>query len=863
MSYLTPAKISLLAVIDVYVSGVVPDEAAVPLLSFVGSHIHSSLSATPLPGASSVDRWEKAAAATAVLTSIQEFEHILSPLSFLPFLKKLWQIDSLDALHRFLTDDPRLLLAPTREELRLAAENGEELPSDDAVRLAPNSPFGNFVRRAQLEFSRLSFQKATELWAGFVKYRQPTAAAYWTRRNSGIGGLAFDSVLLAGQHEWGPAVHDVAQVVYGGLGRHLQGGPPGLGRHLQGGPPDASTEDIEFLLEFQVNQIQSRHSRPKAQTLHPRASMLTAPISFAIAYGCRIPPAVERHYRELLAGSAMIPSLSHYVSFLEAWRSGDYPTSFDYLHRYFDYTMQNRDRLFYQYALLNLAILQADFGSHKEAVLTMLETVSTARENRDDACLNFSLNWLFQFGRARPQLVRDLESGSMLGVGKETLSFLRVKAKEVNCWPLWSSALLSEAKLSLCNGESIATAVKFIMASSRIVVEHNLWGAMGAQLSLTTALWDRLGLAFLSRTMCEVFLRVHARGAMFEDELKVTCCLAGLLVARGHYDEAIARLDALDRDPLRSWKVGRHWSRFRGLIRLRRELHRGDLDAADHFISQLVQSSKPDENEPDMTFIVDSLHVEALTRRGELAAALEMTNVRLGEQRDQGRDVCLRVRLLLARAGLHDRAGRSRKGFVLALRAASAAWRARLLPALWLSLGSLANILVSLGEFSEAARLLGEIIPRALECDAAFMAGTLYLTLGDAFTGLAGELSEGALLLTAHMCPSVHPGQESSTAGGRPDTRVGAESVTLLPTLSTTTLAGSKQSRTKEQQMLELSASAAEAFERAYSCFEAIEDTVKQCETRAKQATIMRMVGDQGRAEDYASKYLVLRATGR
>ncbi|KAL8346196.1 hypothetical protein RB598_000207 [Gaeumannomyces tritici] len=791
MSYLTPAKISLLAVIDVYVSGVVPDEAAVPLLSFVGSHIHSSLSATPLPGASSVDRWEKAAAATAVLTSIQEFEHILSPLSFLPFLKKLWQIDSLDALHRFLTDDPRLLLAPTREELRLAAENGEELPSDDAVRLAPNSPFGNFVRRAQLEFSRLSFQKATELWAGFVKYRQPTAAAYWTRRNSGIGGLAFDSVLLAGQHEWGPAVHDVAQVVYGGLGRHLQGGPPGLGRHLQGGPPDASTEDIEFLLEFQVNQIQT--------------------------YGCRIPPAVERHYRELLAGSAMIPSLSHY----------------------------------------------ADFGSHKEAVLTMLETVSTARENRDDACLNFSLNWLFQFGRARPQLVRDLESGSMLGVGKETLSFLRVKAKEVNCWPLWSSALLSEAKLSLCNGESIATAVKFIMASSRIVVEHNLWGAMGAQLSLTTALWDRLGLAFLSRTMCEVFLRVHARGAMFEDELKVTCCLAGLLVARGHYDEAIARLDALDRDPLRSWKVGRHWSRFRGLIRLRRELHRGDLDAADHFISQLVQSSKPDENEPDMTFIVDSLHVEALTRRGELAAALEMTNVRLGEQRDQGRDVCLRVRLLLARAGLHDRAGRSRKGFVLALRAASAAWRARLLPALWLSLGSLANILVSLGEFSEAARLLGEIIPRALECDAAFMAGTLYLTLGDAFTGLAGELSEGALLLTAHMCPSVHPGQESSTAGGRPDTRVGAESVTLLPTLSTTTLAGSKQSRTKEQQMLELSASAAEAFERAYSCFEAIEDTVKQCETRAKQATIMRMVGDQGRAEDYASKYLVLRATGR
>ncbi|KAL8380613.1 hypothetical protein RB595_005067 [Gaeumannomyces hyphopodioides] len=833
--FLSPSRICLIAIVKIYVSGAVPDEMAVLVLHFVASQIIDGVS--PTGPRAAVDRWQEAATATAVMSSIHEFEQILSHHDAASgllgrrlwdvFLRKLWRIDSLDALHRFLAEDLRLLFAPTREDRRLAAENGEELPSDDAVRLAPNSPFGTFVRRAQLEFSRLSFGKATELWTSFVKYRQPTAT-YWRRRSPGIGGLAFDSVLLAGQHEWGHAVHDLGEVVYGGLRRHLQGGPP-----------DANTEDIEYLLEFQVNQIQT--------------------------YGSRIPPAVERHYRELLAGSAMIPSLSHYVSFLEAWRSGDYPTSFDCLHRYFDYTMQNWDRLFYQYALLNLAILQADFGCHKEAVLTMLETVSTARENRDNTCLNFSLNWLFQFGRARPRLVRDLESGSMLGVGKETLAFLRVKAKEVSCWPLWSSALLSEAKLSLCNGESIATAAELIVGSSRIIVEHNLRAAMGAQLSLTATLWDRLGLASLSRMMYEVFLRVHARDTIFEDELKVTCCLAGLLVSRGHYDEAIARLDAFDPDTLRSRRADQHWSRFRGLIRLRRELHRGDLNAADHLISQLVQSLKPDDIEPDMSFIVDSLHVEALARRGELAAALAMTNVKLAEQRDQGHDVCLRVRLLLAQAGLHDRAGRSRKGFALALRAASAAWRARLLSALWLSLGALANILVSLGEFSEAARLLGEIIPRALECDAAFMAGTLYMTLGDAIMGLAGELSESALL-TTHMCPSIHTGQESSTARNRPDTRVGADSVNRphsLSTLGATTLTSSNQSQTKAQRMLELSASAVEEFERACSYFEAIEDTEKQCETRARQATIMRIVGDQQRAEDYASKYLALRTIGQ
>jgi len=32
------------------------------------------------------------------------------------------------------------------------------------------------------------------------------------------------------------------------------------------------------------------------------------------------------------------------VRFLSSWRAGDYPGSFDNLHRYFDYTMQHRDR---------------------------------------------------------------------------------------------------------------------------------------------------------------------------------------------------------------------------------------------------------------------------------------------------------------------------------------------------------------------------------------------------------------------------------------------------------------------------------------------------------------------------------------
>ena len=137
--------------------------------------------------------------------------------------------------------------------------------------------------------------------------------------------------------------------------------------------------------------------------------------------------------------------------FLDAWRAGDYPSSFDHLHRYFDYTMQNRDRTFYQYALLNLAILQADFGCFSEAVAAMQETISAARENKDMGCLNFSLSWLYHFGKAHPNEVGGVGKRGMMSVEREGLAFLKTKAKETGMWSLWSPSLLSEAKLALSN----------------------------------------------------------------------------------------------------------------------------------------------------------------------------------------------------------------------------------------------------------------------------------------------------------------------------------------------------------------------------------------------------------------------------
>ncbi|KAI1211931.1 anaphase-promoting complex subunit 5-domain-containing protein [Annulohypoxylon truncatum] len=769
--FLNPAKIGLLALIDLYTNKAVPTASTVEVLSFITSHLID----TAPTSSDTESRWKRAESTVSIVISIADFEKVLAPhtaASGIPgrtlwyaFLERLWKIDSLDALHEFF-ERCSDLLAKTKDELRRDEQEGLPIPGPEVILLSRNSPFGAFVRRSQLEFTRLRFHDAFELWKDFVKYRQ-TTAAYYRKKTPSFQRLSFDHVLLAGENEWGPGVEGIASVAYGDM----------LRDDLSSTLP-VSTDDIEKLLEFQIEQMQK--------------------------YGNRIPIEIQRQFQDLLNDSFMIPSLSHYLSYLDAWRAGDYSTSFDYLHRYFDYTMQNRDRSFYQYALMNLAVLQADFGCYKEAISAMLETVSTARENRDMTCLNFALNWLFHFGRAHPEVTKELESNSMLGTGKESLAFLRSRAKETGMWSLWSSALMSEAKMCLSNGESVATAIEHLVRSSQILVERNMKNMIGSQLSINIALWDRLGIAYLSMTTCEVFLRCHARHSIFDDELKVTSRQASILTLKGKYDEALGILEGMDANSLRAWKPSQYWHKFRGIIKLRRDLHRNNLDGAELLISQLLQS-KNEDLEPDLAFVVDSLHVECLVRRGILDQAFVKVEKMISELRDENKDIALRIRLLLLKAELLDKCGRPQKGFTIAVRAANVAWRARLIPYLWPAIGAIANILTSLGEFEPAIQLLNAILPRSLECENSAMTAKLYSHLGDANMGMAGKMPP------------------------------------------------------KSNKRREFMTKAVEAIEKAFNHYSSVEDINKQCEMMAKKATIMKVSGDNVLANDYAAAYLSIR----
>ncbi|EGX90107.1 anaphase-promoting complex subunit Apc5, putative [Cordyceps militaris CM01] len=773
--YLNPAKIGLLVLIQLYVEEAIPGDAIVPVLSFITSHTIGHEAGNP--PTTQASRWGKAERTVSLIITIKDFEKLLGSFPFVmgmpgrklwdQFLTRLWDLNSLDALYDFF-ENLELLLAKTKEESRRLSEAG--IPDmEEGIQIARNSPFGAFVRRAMVEYQRLRFHDCAELWKDFVRYRQPTAH-HQKRKSSSFGKLSFDNVLFTGAAEegWDPeSVSALTSVTYDDMltGDRL-------------GTVAVSTDDVEVLLDFQIEQMQR--------------------------YGNRVPLETIHQFQDLLQASFLVPSLTHYLSFLNAWRAGDYPSAFDLLHRYFDYTMQYRDRLFYQYALMNLAVLQADFGCHWDAVTTMLETVTTARENKDMTCLNFALNWLFHFGRAHPSLVRDLESDSLLGTGKESLAYLRVKSKESGMGALWSSVLLSEAKLCLINGESVATTVEYIVRSSHLIVTRNMKNMFGAQLSLYAALWSRIGVTHLTIVTCEMFLRCHSQHSVFDDELKIVCRLGLIQAQRGKYDDGLKQLEGLDSNSLRSWKPSQYWHKYRGIIKLTKDLHHNNLSGAQELLDQLLQS-KDDDLEPDMTFMIDSLHIDYLTRRGDLQAAFAKVNTMIDMIKDENKDIAILVKLLLLKVALLDKCDRTQRGFSTAIRAANLAWRARLIPQLWAAMGALANIIISLGEFEAAIEMLSAALPRSLECEIPTLTARLYSYLADANMGMAGRM------------------EAKSSKRGEYMTRALA------------------------------------AVQRSFDHWSSVEDILQQCETIAKRAMIMKLTGEMTLAADYAAAYVALR----
>ncbi|KAL1851818.1 APC5 protein [Paecilomyces lecythidis] len=671
------------------------------------------------------------------------------------------------------------MLVKTREEQLRDRDDGIA-PETGRILLSRSSPLGVFVRRAQLEFTRLQFHDSVNLWKGFIKYRLETYRA-WARKNPSYGQTALDINLLdLGLDPSSP----LAQVMYSNV---MEESEDDL---------SVSTKDAERLLEFQVGELQR--------------------------FGGRVPSEVKVQLERIISSGVTIPSLSHYLRFLDSWRAGDYLSAFDNLHRYFDYTMHSHDRSFYQYALLNLAILQADFSCYSEAISAMQEAISIARESHDMNCLNFCMSWLYHFGKAFPQEIAGVQNSGRLGTEKEGLAFLKAKAKETEMWSLLSTTLLSEAKLQAQQGEGLALAFENIVKASHLNVTKHLKGSMGPLLLLQISLFARTGLTHLSWLHCEVFCECYADKALLEDFLRSifrSCQIVRVsllprpkqpvtkpkLAQKGCYKEAIARANEISPDILRSMKVNQQWVCFTGILQLKRQLHRDSIESAESLLSQLQSIQFPDV---DISNNLSLLEIEFSSRKGDYGHALQLVEKAAQPMQEESSDILTQVKLLCLKVQFLIETGQPHSGLSLAIRAASIAHHSRVLAGLWEALCVVSSVLIHLGEFEASTGILESIIPQVLEVEDSDLTARCYSLLADASIGLAGKF-----LIDRNRDPA---GKDYMTR-------------------------------------------ALEYLHSAHDSFEDIEDLTGQCETVAKKATIMHLSGDLLLANDYAAKYLDLR----
>jgi anaphase-promoting complex subunit 5 len=239
--YLTSSKIGLLALAVLLTEGVVSNDSIVPVISFIIYRILPQL-------ATDCDAHADARTAPLIM-SIADFEAAIKSLpSAVPgrtlldkFLDKLWSLNNLHRLHEFFRD-LNLIMYHIRPPGQ-AEQEGDWL-SKNEIWVHRASPVGMFMRRCHVEFFRLQFDDIAKLWNSFLKFRGPSKEQ-WQRRHSASRSPLLDTNLADKN------MTDVSQ-----LALVLYPNPSRVDQDIL----DLSREEMERLLEFQLERLQSMRS---------------------------------------------------------------------------------------------------------------------------------------------------------------------------------------------------------------------------------------------------------------------------------------------------------------------------------------------------------------------------------------------------------------------------------------------------------------------------------------------------------------------------------------------------------------------------------------------------------------------------
>ncbi|KAK9469469.1 anaphase-promoting complex subunit 5-domain-containing protein [Lipomyces arxii] len=467
-----------------------------------------------------------------------------------------------------------------------------------------------------------------------------------------------------------------------------------------------ASEDVTRLFEFQIEYMQK--------------------------HGCSLTKEMLERLEYVVTHTSKIPSSVYYIRFLHGWRSGDYQEAFENLHRYFDYTMHNNDKLFYQYALLNLAILQAEFNCFSEAVWAIQETIKTARENKDSVCLNFAMSWLYHFQKSHPR-----ECPPPTNSDEATLQFLKIKSKESGMLNLQSIVYLSEAKTLITTGGSIVLIFEALTKSSYINAQTNLLESVGAQYVIQSTLWTRLGVSSLGRCYTDIYLGLFKEKAFVEDMVKIVFRSAYALVNIGKYDDALKMLSEVESIAAQSLRIHQIWVSYNLLILFKRAIKNSRFTEAE-ILEQRLKAI--DDVLEDCVLEIEWCRIELYLRTGRAEAALTRASECLDLAVGDSSDINSQLVFMIAYSRTMLQLGRPLRGYALLMRCIAMAEKACLVPTMLDSVCYLCEIFNSIKQHQPVLAVLDIAMPQIIECENTELLGRAYFETVKAIVG-ASNLS--------------------------------------------------------------------------------------------------------------------------
>lgn len=333
---------------------------------------------------------------------------------------------------------------------------------------------------------------------------------------------------------------------------------------------------------------------------------------------------------------------------------------------------------------------------------------------------------------------------------------------------------------------------------------------------LHSTLYSRLGLPHMAAVHCELLLDCYGAGCPLDERIRAVGRRAFIKCQSGQYEEAIVSLESMEASMHKTLKYYQYLVLCIGIIKFRRAIRKSDWSTCILLLNTLKPQPANDANsaplDPELNYLQHESYIEYLASRGLFSEAYKVISALAQSLKDDNADILQRVNVLLMKADLFRRIGKPEQGFGVALRAASVAYRSKLMPSLWMAVGLLANILNSLEEYASAQRLLEGVIPQSLESSDNLLCGTLYSHLADSYMGLADPSGKYTL---------------NSTSSSPSATRSTAANV----------------------------AKAELHIDRSRECFKKAGYLAGQCEQLMKKAIIAKLRGDENLAEEWAQNH--------